>query len=111
LLIKIGLVAITLGLAWWNRTRLLPRLRAQPAEREWPTLQRIVSYEAAMLVLILIVTATLVTLDPQNRGHEHVDSPNSSASSEWHTHVDDLELVGEVDGTQLTFDVTSDTGE
>ena len=69
ILIKIGLLAVLIGLGAWNRQRARPRLRALAAERATPgavgvALRRSLRAEIAVMVVVLSVTAALVSYAP-----------------------------------------------
>lgn len=65
LIVKLLLVIIPIALAAYNRFRLLPHLRREPASDEvWATLRRTTLIEVAALVVILFVTGFLVLQSP-----------------------------------------------
>jgi copper transport protein len=69
ILIKIGLLAALIGLGAWNRQRARPRLRALAAERAAPgavgvALRRSLRAEIVLMVVVLSVTAALVSYAP-----------------------------------------------
>ncbi|WP_328474561.1 copper resistance protein CopC [Actinoplanes sp. NBC_00393] len=65
LLVKVGIVAVIVGIAGWNRYRLLPRLAATDgAGPAWPALRHTVRAEAGLLVAVLATTGVLVTQSP-----------------------------------------------
>src|SRR5690606_3540055 len=60
LLLKLGIVVAVIALAAYNRTRLLPRIAARPtAALQWANLKRILTYEAAVLIAVVMVTGFL----------------------------------------------------
>lgn len=61
LLVKLGLVAVAVAIAAYNRFRLLPRVRAGGTSR---TLRRVVAVEGLVLVLAVEATGSLVGQDP-----------------------------------------------
>lgn len=66
LLVKLGVVAVILAVAAWNRYRLLPAIAAQPRHGQaLGRLRTTVRAEAAGLVAVLAVTGVLVTQAPQ----------------------------------------------
>ncbi|TYP87584.1 CopD family protein [Blastococcus xanthinilyticus] len=69
LLLKIGVAALAVGIAAWNRFRLLPRVRRasrEPARRSGARLvTRSVAAEAAVLVAVVLVTGFLVDRSPE----------------------------------------------
>ncbi|MFY1633961.1 copper resistance CopC/CopD family protein [Solwaraspora sp. WMMB335] len=65
LLAKVAVVAVLLGIAGWNRYRLVPRVvrpGSEPAASR--VLRRTVRAEAVLLVAVLAITGVLVTRDP-----------------------------------------------
>ncbi|WP_026930877.1 FixH family protein [Glycomyces tenuis] len=65
LLIKLGLVAVALGLAGWNRFRLVPLVRgAEDARAGLTRLRRVVRVEAAVVAAVIALTGVLVNLTP-----------------------------------------------
>ncbi|GAB3228536.1 CopD family protein [Glycomyces halotolerans] len=65
LLVKLGLVAMAIALAAWNRFRLVPSIRRDSGRRDGlRRLSRVLIAEAAAVALAIGVTATLVHLDP-----------------------------------------------
>jgi copper transport protein len=63
LLVKLGIVALVVGLAAYNRRRLVPAVRAGSLEAS-RRLRRTVAAEAALIAVALIVTGFLVNLAP-----------------------------------------------
>lgn len=77
LLLKIGIVIPVIAIAAYNRTRLLPRIASRPTARmQWQTLTRTLSYEAALLIAVLLLTGFLTNLSPT---HEHHGTSGASA--------------------------------
>ncbi|WP_165821174.1 FixH family protein [Nocardioides gansuensis] len=74
LLVKIGLVAVAVALATWNRFVLLPRARSDDGHREQRAsavrLWRVVSAEVAVVVLVLGLTGFLVDRPPRASAEE-----------------------------------------
>ncbi|HEU5129967.1 MAG TPA: copper resistance protein CopC [Glycomyces sp.] len=65
LLVKLGLVALALALAGWNRYRLVPAIRAdRDAPAALARLRRTVGGEAAVLAAVVALTGVLVNLPP-----------------------------------------------
>ncbi|MEU5875321.1 copper resistance protein CopC [Glycomyces sp. NPDC047369] len=64
LLVKLGLVAVALALAGWNRYRLVPLIRGTDPATGLTRLRRTVRTEAAVLAAIIAVTGILVNLPP-----------------------------------------------
>ncbi|WFE26886.1 copper resistance protein CopC [Solwaraspora sp. WMMD791] len=65
LLAKVAAVAVLIGIAGWNRYRLVPRTSRPDTEAAaLGALRRTVRVEAALLVAVLAVTGVLVTRDP-----------------------------------------------
>lgn len=62
LLVKVGVAAVVVLLAAWNRYRLVPRVADDGGSRH--RLRRTVSVEAGLLAGVLAVTAVLVTQSP-----------------------------------------------
>lgn len=62
LLLKLSVVGVAVGLAAWNRTRLLPAIAT--ADAPWERLLRIMRREAVLLLGVLVVTGVLVNLSP-----------------------------------------------
>ena len=62
LLVKVGVVAAVMAGAAWNRYRLVPAL-AERAQA-WPSLLRVVRFEAVALVAVLGLTGALVNITP-----------------------------------------------
>lgn len=97
LLAKLGLVVITMALAAWNRWRLVPAVKAQPAgdqpSGDQPsgdahrTLARTVRWELVVLALVVVVTSVLVDTPPSR-----YDTPGAQPFSETISVTDDLEL-------------------
>lgn len=66
LLVKIAAVVLVIGLAAWNRFRLLPRLRGSGGAGEGAALlRRTTLAEAGVLVAVLFVTGFLVDRSPE----------------------------------------------
>ncbi|SJN10461.1 Copper resistance protein CopC [Leucobacter sp. 7(1)] len=77
LLLKIGIVIPVIVIAFYNRTRLLPRIASRPTARmQWQILTRTLSYEAALLIAVLLLTGFLTNLSPT---HEHHGASGASA--------------------------------
>ncbi|MEU6251037.1 copper resistance protein CopC [Glycomyces sp. NPDC047010] len=64
LLIKLGLVAVALALAGWNRYRLVPLVQGTDPAAGLARLRRTVRAEAAVLAAVIAVTGVLVNLPP-----------------------------------------------
>ena len=65
LLIKLGVVAVVVALAAYNRTRLVPHLMShQAALRQWVSLKRIMMLEALVLSCVLAITGFLSNTTP-----------------------------------------------
>lgn len=65
LLVKLGLVALALTLAGWNRYRLVPLIRGTDPGNGLRRLRRIVGVEAAVLAAVIATTGVLVNLSPR----------------------------------------------
>lgn len=64
-MVKLLLVLIPIGLAAYNRFRLMPQLEASPeSDTAWASLRRTTLIEVAALVVILFVTGYLVLQSP-----------------------------------------------
>ena len=73
LLVKVGVVALIVAIAGYNRLRLLPRLSSRPTARvRWRLLTRTLTCEATLLIVVLIITGFLTSLRP---GSEHEGDP------------------------------------
>lgn len=80
LLLKLCIVAAIIALAAWNRTRLLPRIVAHPSPNlRWLTLKRTLSYEAALIITVIVITGYLGNSSP-NHTHHHDSSPVQNAT-------------------------------
>ena len=60
--VKLIVVIAAVGMAAWNRTRLLPTIAASDAP--WADLLRVMRREAVLLLVVLAVTGVLVNLSP-----------------------------------------------
>ncbi|HIZ36137.1 MAG TPA: CopD family protein [Candidatus Ruania gallistercoris] len=70
LLVKVGVVALVVAVAGYNRLRLLPRLATRTtARQQWQLLTRTLTAEAALLATVLSLTGFLVTLSPTHEDH------------------------------------------
>ncbi|MGH4026121.1 MAG: CopD family protein, partial [Pseudonocardiaceae bacterium] len=93
LLVKVGIVGVIVGIAAWNRYRLLPRITTEentgPA---WPALRRTLRAEAGLLAAVLATTGVLVTQNPvQYRGPS--TPANRPASVELTAHLSNHHAV------------------
>ncbi|MGP5732916.1 copper resistance protein CopC [Arthrobacter rhombi] len=92
LLLKIGVVIPVIAIAAYNRTRLLPRIASRPPARmQWLTLTRTLSYEAALLIAVLLLTGFLTNLSPT---HEHHDASSASTTATAQTVTIDADAQG-----------------
>ncbi|MGO1957175.1 MAG: copper resistance protein CopC [Microbacterium gubbeenense] len=92
LLLKIGIIIPVIAIAAYNRTRLLPRIASRPTARmQWQTLTRTLSYEAALLIAILLLTGFLTNLSPT---HEHHDTPTENTAATAQTVTIDADAQG-----------------
>ena len=64
LLIKVAVVLGVVAVAAWNRFVHLPRLLARPDAAARAGLQSALQTEAALLLLVLVVTGVLTSLSP-----------------------------------------------
>jgi copper transport protein len=107
LMVKLGLVVITMALAAWNRWRLVPAVKAQASGDQASTdqasgdqapgdqapgdahrtLARTVRWELVVLALVVVVTSVLVDTPPAR-----YDTPGAQPFSETVSVADDLEL-------------------
>ena len=83
LLIKIAVAGIAVGIAAWNRYRLLPRLLAAPRDRARALggrlVNRSVAAEAAVLVGVVLVTGFLVDQSPEARASDTASATGEQA--------------------------------
>ncbi|WP_187264877.1 copper resistance CopC/CopD family protein [Homoserinibacter sp. GY 40078] len=113
LLMKLGVVAIALGVAGWNRVRLVPVVRARPtAAAAWRLMRAQLLREAAVVLVVLAATGFLTSQSPDAvRGGSAAATP---ASSEVAASADGVELSGEAlqgdDITVLVFTLVDDDG-
>ncbi|MGO2171702.1 MAG: copper resistance protein CopC [Micrococcaceae bacterium] len=92
LLLKIGIVIPVVAIAAYNRTRLLPRIASRPTVRmQWQTLTRALSYEAALLTAVLLLTGFLTNLSPS---HEHHGTSTAGAVATAQTVSIDADAQG-----------------
>jgi copper transport protein len=91
LLIKVGVVALVVVGAAWNRFKLVPLAHEaeaddDPSVRSWHTVVSIVRLEAIGLVVVLALTAGLVNITPAKAAVGHgpvtVDAPLGAGSVE-----------------------------
>lgn len=111
LLVKLGLVAIALALAGWNRWRLVPRIRsAEARSRGLEALRRLLFGEAAILLLTIAVTGVLVNLSPEP-DPEPVEPAGVSQTQELGTGQVEAALTPGTAGTNtLTLHLTDAEG-
>jgi copper transport protein len=65
LIVKLVVVAIVVALGAWNRVRLVPAIDGEPAgSAAWGRLHRVVTAEAALITVILLITSLLVFSNP-----------------------------------------------
>ncbi|SDD15177.1 copper resistance CopC/CopD family protein [Auraticoccus monumenti] len=69
LLVKLGLVAVVLVLAGWNRRVVLPRLDGDG--EAWSGLRRTLLNELGLLVAVVALTGVLISADPLSSGGGH----------------------------------------
>lgn len=111
LLVKLGVVALALALAGWNRFRLVPAVRgAGDARSGLLRLRRILSAEAAAVALAIVVTGVLVHLSP-----DQAESGPDRAAVVVERELGDGEVSGTLEpgapGTNtFTFDLTDAEG-
>jgi copper transport protein len=81
LMLKLGVIAPIVGIAAYNRRRLLPAIVARPTTRlKWRILHRTLAYEAALLIAVLVVTGFLTNQSP-NHDHHHDASEAATAET------------------------------
>ncbi len=74
LIIKVALVLIVIGIAAWNRFRLVPTVTRQPdSHSAWGLLRKLVLSELALLILVVGVTGFLVNLSPREAASSLTD--------------------------------------
>ncbi|MGN9907689.1 copper resistance CopC/CopD family protein [Phytohabitans sp. LJ34] len=94
LLVKVGLVAVILGIAAWNRYRLVPRITPQQSTGPaWPALRRTVRAEAGLLAAVLATTGVLVTQSPVQESTDPSTPPDRPASVELTAQLGDHSAV------------------
>lgn len=72
LLVKLGIVVAVVVLAAWNRFALVPQLRTRMGEvSRWQWLNRVLRYEAALLVAVMAVTGFLANSSPNHDHSQH----------------------------------------
>jgi copper transport protein len=64
LIVKVGLVAVAVALAGWNRFRLVPLIRGDDPRAGLVRLRRIVKGEAVVVAAVIALTGVLVSLSP-----------------------------------------------
>lgn len=86
--VKLALVAVTMGLAAWNRWRLLPAVTGdQPDERKRTVLARSVRWELVVLAAVVLATSVLVDTPPSRS-----EAADAQPFSETVTIDDDLDV-------------------
>ena len=81
LLVKVGLVALVVAIAGYNRLRLLPRLATRPtARQQWQLLTRTLTAEAALLASVLALTGFLTSLSPGHEDHSAAEEVPAAAA-------------------------------
>ena len=69
LLLKLCVLVAVIVLAVWNRFMLIPIIASRPTEPlRWASLRRTLSYEAALLVVIVAITGFLGNGSPRHHG-------------------------------------------
>ncbi|WP_133249817.1 copper resistance protein CopC [Brachybacterium endophyticum] len=104
LLIKLVVVAVTVGLAAWNRTRLLPAVTT--ASAPWEQLLRLMRREAALLIGVLVVTGALVNLSPHEHSMDSMSRPQPVHASSQGLTVDGTVEPGTRGKNTLTVTLT-----
>lgn len=100
LALKLGLVAVVVLLAGWNRFRLLPRVTKEPTvPLRWRALKRVVVLEALVLIAVLLVTGFLSNANPYSNRGSGTDSAGSSGTpqeADFEQESQGLRIVGKV---------------
>ena len=74
LIIKVTLVLIVIGIATWNRFRLVSTITRQPDEYSaWGLFRKLVFSELVLLILVVGVTGFLVNLSPREAASSQTD--------------------------------------
>ena len=80
LMVKLGIVAVVVLLAAWNRLGILPRIARQDAPAaQWRSLRRVVTWEAVLLIAVVCVTGFLTNMSP-NTGPEETGGGSTAVS-------------------------------
>ncbi len=91
-LTKLALVLVVVGVAAFNRFKVVPHLKTYPGrELHIGTLRRTISWEAALLVVVVAVTAALVSQTPRT----------ASASEDGPSQATLTAVVGSADATMV----------
>lgn len=123
LLLKLGLVAVALGLAVWTRIRLVPAILARPdGDGAWALLRGQLLREAVVLATVVVLTGALTGQSP-NTTHEtggtagaaQDDTTTTTATTTVSATADGIALTGTVeptdDGIRIVFSLVDDAGE
>lgn len=116
LLLKVSVSVVVVILAAWNRTRLLPRPESRAlAQVRRENLLRILRFEVALLVTVIVLTGFLTDNAP-SESHQHHSGPNGSGNTDGAAisaesqglKVDGLVRTTEAGTLELSFLLTYD---
>lgn len=116
-LIKVGLVAVAVGIAAYNRYRLVPAIRRSPsANGGWLRLRSTVAREIAVIGAALIATGILVGLSPAGHTtHEASAAPAAPVVTSIEQTSSGLTVTGDItatiEGGELIFSLTDEQGD
>lgn len=109
LLVKLAVVAAALALAGWNRFRLVPTVRGAADPRSGLSrLRRLLSAEAVVVGLAIVLTGSLVQLSPDTTGAEQ--APIALEAEIGDGEVTAVLTPGETGANTLTFDLRDTEG-
>lgn len=114
LLIKLAIVASIIAIAGWNRKRILPAVAAEPTvSKRWEGLRRTLSYEAALLCAVVVVTGLLSNSSPDHQHEQTQPSHATTVDTAIHARSQGLVVDGDVEpasagANTLSFHLTYD---
>ncbi|MGO3146429.1 MAG: copper resistance protein CopC [Leucobacter sp.] len=113
LLIKLGVVAVVVALAAYNRTRLVPHLMLHhAASRQWVSLKRIMVFELVVLSCVLVITGFLSNTTPNLEGDGAPGGAGSGSSVSADTNTEPETVRAEAQGLAVEGALTpATTGE